>query len=568
MKRIALFLPLLAVMLLASCQRDNYYDELVPADLPKAALQPDGVTFAGKVAYPSVGEIPIALQNALYKRTSELGSNLVLDSEMAVFGPGFLTESGTAPSDTLIALAYRCGVIITVVHPDYTFLSSWCGKQGIVFPGVPGEYESPLLCAFSNRGWLYDMDDPRYRITSEEVDYNAWLNPFVAWVNAHLDEGVTPYVIGSGDELVFEQNLACQKYDHTWFLSLRDTVKVLSQMTSHFTCWPVTGADRDWFLCKAELSINNAPMFRGVGVSTGNGIRTKYSAYEMRKAGFRFDIGAGPQNADGFEQGPLPESTPAGESFQPDFDWTLPVSGFFTEGPVTARRSSALTAAIPPAHRGAVTATLPDLDVANNSGNGIIDYQFTVPSSLLGYMHRTEIYPSEAQICRSGRDDLQASWVWRCPQSDAERLLSVGVSAVYTSMFFRSDTVGAGEWADYGKAVDDRSTSPRRTIRLLSPGRVQTGQLQLLNDYEDAASCEALRFWAEGKDPAKDVPDYDALWSVVAPGSSFVRNMETGRYQMQFYKKSADGKKTWFKEGMVDITAAQATVISASDFLP
>ncbi len=116
--------------------------------------------------------------------------------------------------------------------------------------------------------------------------------------------------------------------------------------------------------------------------------------------------------------------------------------------------------------------------------------------------------------------------------------------------------------------MDDRSTSPRRTIRLLSPGRVQTGQLQLLNDYEDAASCEALRFWAEEKDPAKDVPDYDALWIVVAPGSSFVRNMETGRYQMQFYKKSADGKKTWFKEGMVDITAAQATVISASDFLP
>jgi len=569
MKRFLLLL--LAALALASCQRDNFFDELVPKKPKYSRLAPDNQVISAPVAFR--GSIPSNLQNALKARTHLPEGDLVENSAMVIIGSGFLTESGTMPADTLIETAYHNGIIISVVQPDYAWLSEWCEKKGIVFPAVPSEDDNILLCAFSNRGWLYDMDAPHVRDPWSQ-DYNSWLNPFVSWVNAHIgaDTMPEPYVIGSGDPLVFERNLACQQYDHTYFLALNDTVScihpykadtldVLSQMTAHFTSWPVSGTDRDWYLCHASLSINNAPMFCDVAVSTSGGIRTKFCGYEMRRVGFSFDLGAGPQGADGFEQKPLPGSAEAGESFEPDFDWNLE-SGAITEGPVTARRSTALTVAAPLQHKGQRTGTLPDLNIENNSADGVVNYLFTVPSEQLGYMHRTEIYPSEAAICRTGRDDLESSWVWRLsPSSMLQPVLRIGATSIYTSMYFRSTTVGAGCWKDHYGAL----SSTQRKIRLLSPGRVQTGQLQLSNDYADAASCVALRFWAEEKDPKKDTPDYDALWSVVAPGGCFIRNMEAGRYLMQFYKQSADGQKMWLQERMVEIVAAQATTLAASE---
>ena len=570
MKRFLLLL-LSVLALLPACQRDNYFEELgKPEPLPQKALRADGDKIHGQISFR--GEFPgkvAALYDALAHRANEvLSSELVLESAMVVIGnafDGFLSEAGDMPADSLIETAYHNGVILAFTFPDYEKISRWCDRKGIVFPGIPAEGgDRLLLCAFSNRGWLYDMDDPRYRMDAgAAADFNAWLNPFVAWVNAHIAAGTatSPYVIGCGEDLVFEQNLACQKYDHTYFLALSDTVKALSQMTCRFTSWPVTGAERDWFLCQAELDINNAPLFRGTGVSESGSYRTKYSAYEMRQAGFRFDLAAGTQNVDGFEQGPQPQTAAAGEALSPDFDWTLPESGIFTEGPVTARRSSALTAAVSPRHYdSAGTCLFEDLGVENVSADGVVSYRFTVPSPLLGYMHRTEIHPSEARICCEGRDDLRASWVWRCPRWDYERILNVSAFAAYVSMAFRSDVVGAGQWKDHcdaqGKAL--------RKIRLLSPGRVLTGQLQLVNDFDDGASCTAMRLWAEGKDPKKDIPDYDALMSVVAPGDRFVRNVEAGRYLLQFYKQSADGEGMWLKEATVDITAAQAAVLSAA----
>lgn len=557
---------LLAVLLLSSCQRDNFYEELGKPSAPeKVTLASDGAEIFAQVSFR--GGVPGKkgdLCDALKIRSSAvLSDEQVLESAMVVIVDDILTEEGNTPTDSLIEAAYHIGVIIAVVFPDYERISSWCSRKGIVFPGVPQEAEQDdrlLLCAFSNRGWLYDMDNPLFRMDpADRIDYNAWLNPFVAWVNDHLASPSEPYLIGSGAELVFERNLACQKYDHTWFLALSDTVKVLSQMTGRFTSWPVTGADHDWFLCHAELDVNNVPMFCGTGVSQSNGIRTKFRAYEMRQAGFRFDMAAGLQGPDGFVRGPFPQSAGAGEPFSPDFDWTLDDADMLTEGPVTAFRSSALTAFSPFRHFGASFGNFPDLSVANRSGDGIVDYLFTVPSSLLGYMHRTEIIPSEAQVCRQGRDDLQASWVWRCARSDGERVIRFGVSTVYTSMEFSSVTVGAGHWTDHSDAVGD----PVRKFRLLSPGRTLTGQLQLVNDFDDGASCISPRFWAEGKDPKKDTPDYDALWSDIGPGECFARNMETGRYLMQFYKQFPDGG-TWLREVQVDISAAQPTVVSAS----
>lgn len=575
MKR--LFPILLAALALASCQRDNYFKEFGEEDIAPQyhRLADDKSQIHAPVAYRG-GYIPVELQEALKKRTPLLGGELVLDSEMVLIGEGFLTDNGTTPSDSLIETAYHNGIIVAVVNPDYEKLSAWCDKKGIVFPAVPSEDDHILLCAFSNRGWLYDMDDPRYKDPTAK-DYRAWLNPFVAWVNAHVSAETTPkqYRIGSGEDLVFERNLACQKYDHTYFLALNDTIscihpykadtlKVLSQMTAHFTSWPVSEAERDWYLCHASLSIDNAPMFCDVAVSTSGGTRTKFCGYEMRQAGFSFDIGAGPQGPGGFIEGPLPGSTAAGEPFHPDFDWTLEESGALTEGPVTAKRSAALTVDAPLLHKGERTASLPELDLENKSAGGRVEYLFTVPSELLGYMHRTEIYPSEAAVCRTGCDNLETSWVWCCPKSDMTRTLRVGTKCSYTSMFFRSTSVGAGRWNEHAKALSSTS----RSIRLLSPGRMLTGQLQLENDYDDAASCVAFSFWAEGRDPEKEIPDYDAQPSVVAPGDAFVRNMEAGRYLMRFYKKSADGQNMWLCERTVEITAAQATVISASDCLP
>lgn len=566
---------LLASLALASCQQDNFFKELGEDTAPDYTRLADDLSrIKAPVAYRG-GYIPLELQTALNERTPTLGGELVLDSDMVVIGEGFLSESGTTPSDTLVEMAYHNGIIIAVVQPDYEMLSAWCDRKDIVFPAVPSDDDHILLCAFSNRGWFYEMDDPRHKDPTAQ-DYGAWLNPFVAWVNAHLSEDASPepYVIGSGENLVFERNLACQKYDHTYFLALNDTIscihpykadrlKVLSQMTAHFTSWPVSGADRDWYLCHASLSINNAPMFCDVAVSTSGGIRTKFSGYEMRRVGFSFDPGTGAQGTDGFERKPMPENAGAGETFEPDFDWNLEHAAF-TEGPVTARRSGALTVDAPLYHLGARSTSLPDLNIQNNSAKGRVDYLYTVPSALLGYMHRTEIHPSEAAICRKGSDALEAGWVWRFPQSDAERTVRIGTNCSYTSMFFRSTSVGAGRWNEHETAL----SSVSRTIRLLSPGRVLTGQLQLENDYDDAASCVAFRFWEEGRDPENDIPDYDAQTSVVAPGKTFVRNMEAGRYLMQFYKKSADGQRMWLQEKTIDIVAAQATVISASDCLP
>lgn len=560
MKRILLTLLSVAALFCA-CQRDNYFNELgEPTPPPEAKLRDDGQLIQGPVAFD--GQFPgkaIELYNALVHRASAvIGTNLWYDSDMVFIGEGVLSEEGDSDEDIRAENAYHKGVILAFVFPDYAKIDAWCGKKGIVFPGVPAEGEDRiLLCAFSNRGWLYELDDPRYRLESgTAADYSAWLNPFVEWVNMHIASAAAPYRIGSGDELVFERNLACQKYDHTWFLALSDTVKVLSQMTCHFTSWPVTSAERDWFLCQARLSVNNLPMSRGVGVSESGAYRSKYCAYEMRQAGFVFDMGAGPQAEDGFQAGPLPQTTPAGETFSADFDWTLPEGGMFTEGPVTAHRSGALTAAVPPVHRGASTASFPDLGTENLSAVGVVRYRFTVPSSLLGYMHRTEIFPSEAQICRTGRDDLQATWVWRCPQLDIERIVHVSASTVYASMGFRSDAVGAGQWKDH----TDAEGRPQRQFRLLSPGRVLTGQLQLVNDFGDGASCHSIQLWAEGRDPKTDAPDYDDFWTVVPSGETFVRNLETGRYYLQFYKEFGDKR-----EAFIDIDAAQPIVLLASE---
>lgn len=566
------FLPaLFALLLTASCQVDNFSSEMGKGQpLSPFPLYDDGskvnavVTFRGNFALDN------DFRDAIEDRCPIRDGDLALESGVVFIGNSFL-EDGTSPADSLIENAYRKGVLISVVHPDYESLISWCSKKGIFFPGQHEAGEDLLLCAFSNKGWLYELDSPYGYAGAKGKDFCAsLLNPFVEWVNNYFKASVPAeeYIAGSGTPVDIRLNSVCQRYDHSYFLFLNDTicmrssampdtVKALSQLTFSLTSYPVNSAGHDWFLCRGDISINNSPMFNGVATSLHGNVKSRFCAYILQGLGFSCNY----LGSYRFAAGPVPSDREAGQTFDGGLRWNSP-EDICICGPATSGRTQALTASA-----GAVFNTAgklssyADLNIRNTSDKFIVSYDYTVPDKLLGYMYGTSMFGPQAEVCLRGRDGIGASWVIESASLEANMPMRIGVDARYCSMCFTSTSVGAGKWNEHGNAVCGPA---RRGVLLLNSGRTLTGQVQVLNDLPEGYVCDDLKLWAEGSNPAKDIPDYEFPASSFASGERLVRNVEPGTYLLQIFVNGASGKGNT-RSGSVEVGAASASVIKVSE---
>ncbi|MDD3108137.1 MAG: hypothetical protein PHV49_02870, partial [Alistipes sp.] len=287
----------------------------------------------------SKGDISAYIQSALSSRfvaqTAELEKARVML---------FSTESFVAANPQQLVEAYDRGVVFVIARPDMEQVERICNENDIPFGGAITNKNDLELFAFNSRGDSYSMDDPSDSNLSAQEEYNAYLNPFISWLNDILTKGAS---VQAAPDLRTEPQADVQKtfdyqtISHTFnvylkkelgtvALSTPDTVEASGQVTLTMSIYPLyaftdQSSPGDYYIVNTTLTAHNQTLYLGEFEHRHGGVHVHMCAYIMghmnmtctmdSKAGYTVDF---PINGT-----PTPLTTQVSQTFTSGISWNL-----------------------------------------------------------------------------------------------------------------------------------------------------------------------------------------------------------------------------------------------------
>lgn len=452
-----------------------------------------------------LGVVDDDLSNALKTRFPVL-TTAVTDDTGIIMVPWAVFQQ---QSDVVLK-AYAEGKVIAVIAPDNAELNKWMKAHDIHAQSYV-ENDRNLIEAFTVSGWRYDLDNPLDDSPAASANLNAYLNPFVRWVNDAISTPSVQLEGFGGDGMVnvattFDH--AC--YDKTYHIYLKkelghvalstpDVVEASSSATLHLEYYPLysfedNNSNGDYYLFSAKFTIENRPMYKGSWVNKHGGVKTHLCAFifDYAKLNFQLMDSDYSEITPKFDVGPNPETTSVNVSHEEGMSWSL--DGSVTGGWEGSGPAALLSVSGGVSFSNSTSVSFPDLLVRNNSSKGQVKIEYDIADEVAGYMRGGTMYPPTATLCKSDLV-LRASWVWRIDStkdnSDEYFTLMMTPEVGYSAMRFYSTALVDGKFYYFDNAITNRAPA----INIQAPNRVPTGQVKINNTESQGIYFTDMKIW-------------------------------------------------------------------------
>jgi|SRR5574344_423299 hypothetical protein len=565
-----------AMCLLNSCSHDSAIDVIdgdYRGDSTSIKANNEQVVFPAAM----VGTIPADYAAAFQKRFSSLSTTVTGDTKLMIVSSDDLVSKASDAN----AVIKNNGIVV-VINPEKSVLYKWLTDNGLggnIQPAV----DSSAIYAISAFGKIYILDDIPADVSS---GVNAFLNPFISWVNGVLGhvEGESDYTSSDVEKLFGSEDI---KITHNITLNKvithikgasHDRISRESQIDVRYSIYPLyvfnDQPDKgDYYIVNASITAYNGNMYNGNWTQKHGWIRARICGFYLRELSCSSTL----QSKSGSDVGafssgglPVPLTSSDQTTYSSGLSWSLSASvcgkekgtkklvpDHLPEGwdndvindevpPVPPVPPDPFNPPDPPDppkyeieslikgdlsvggglnYKSTETKTIKDFSILNNSSKTTVNYTYKI-NNLPGYVDPLSI-SNPPSIAISDATFYQ-SWIWHVSDtkdnSDNSFILVNKVSAIYGACHFYSSKADFVS-EKFSDVFGNGITESVKTSDMPAPLRIPTGRLVINNDVA-GMFISRVEIWPKG-----DTTNYAAFTDrTYAAKESFSRSVRTNSY--------------------------------------